>query len=287
MNDRAHPTQGIFDDVVEWILHRTGTRRDVAGGYPGLLQENCPDSLDAVIQGFLEFYIQSDGLPVLRINSIWAMRLALKAIQTHRGEGDENLLLSVTPQMLSDAWQLLPNCPNYALASHCQDAIDAQIGLLGPNLPQDLREKMFPLVLELATKELTVHPLTKFNVSLGSKEMYEKVPSGTPGVTQYILKSDISDVAFGLRLLTSLTIALGAEFLEFLEVAERAIPGVTQLFTSHLRVEDVVIPVMNIYCRSSGNSSPKIPVSSMSSGTHPQRYSIPSNTILNSPFCTG
>jgi hypothetical protein len=64
--------------------------------------------------------------------------LALKAIQTHRRGGDENLLLSVTLQMLSDAWQLLPNCPNCTLASHCEDAIDAQIGLLGPNLPQDL-----------------------------------------------------------------------------------------------------------------------------------------------------
>jgi hypothetical protein len=96
--------------------------------------------------------------------------------------------------------------------------IDAQIGLLGPNLPQDLRERMFPVVFELATKELTVHPLTKFHVSLGSKGMYEKVPSGTPGVTQYVLKSDISDIAFGLRLLTSLTIALHAGFLE---VAER------------------------------------------------------------------
>jgi hypothetical protein len=148
----------------------------------------------------------------------------------------------VTPQMLSDAWQLLPNCPNYILASHCQDAIDALIGLLGPNLPQDLRERMFPLVFELATKEPTVHPLTKFEVSLGSKGMYEKAPSGTPGVTQYVLKSDISDVAFGLRLLTSLTIALRAEFLE---VVERAIPVVTQLLTSHLRVEDVVIPAMN------------------------------------------
>jgi hypothetical protein len=71
---------------------------------------------------------------------------------------------------------------------------------------------------------------TKFDVWLGSKWKDEKVPSGTPGVTQYVLKSDISDVAFGLRLLTSLTIALRAEFLE---VVERAIPVVTQLLTSH------------------------------------------------------
>jgi hypothetical protein len=139
------------------------------GGCLVVLQENCPDSFDASIQGLLEFYTQSDGFPVLRINSIWAMSLALKAVQTHRGGGDENLLLSVTPQMLSDPWQLPPNCPNYTLASHCQDAIGAQIGLLGPNLPQDLRERMFPFVLELATKELTVHPLTKFDVRLGPK----------------------------------------------------------------------------------------------------------------------
>jgi hypothetical protein len=111
----------------------------------------------------------------------------------------------VTPQMLSDAWQLLSNCPNYTHVWHCQDAIDAEIGLLRPSLPQDLRERMFPLVFELAAKELTVHALTKFDVSLGSKGMYEKVPSGMPGVTQYVLKSDISDVAFVLRLLTSLT----------------------------------------------------------------------------------
>jgi hypothetical protein len=207
-----------------------------------VLQENCPDSLEAAIQGLLEFYTQSDGIPVLRINSIWATSLALKAIQTRRGGCADDLLPPVAPQMLSDAWQLLPNCPNYALATHCQDAIHALIGLLGTNLPQDLREKMFPLVFELATKELTVQALTKFDVSLGSKGMYEKVPSGTPGISQYVLKSDISDVAFGLNLLTSLTTALRAEFLE---VAERAIPIVSQLLTSHLRVKDIVMPVMN------------------------------------------
>jgi hypothetical protein len=121
--------------------------------------------------------------------------------------------------MLGAACELLPGCADEISAQHCQEAIAILIEMVGGRLSPEIREAMLRSAVEQARREPAIREMTKFDVSLGTRGMYEKVPSLNAGVNQYVLKTDVEDISYGIKIVIAFSSALGEAFLPFVGAA--------------------------------------------------------------------
>jgi hypothetical protein len=193
-------------------------------------------ALLAVLQGY---YAGSAALPELRADAIWALAVAARRLRPEVLARAEPLLL----EMLAAACALLPGCADEARARRCQNAITVLIQIVGARLPPDDGEAMLRAAVLQASKEPAIREMTKFDTLLGTRGMYEKIPALAPGVNHYVLKADILDISYGLRVIVAFADALRDAFLRFLDQVVEII-----LFWLGLpvRIKDIVQEVMSL-----------------------------------------
>jgi hypothetical protein len=183
----------------------------------------------AAVQQLHALWRDASATLSLRVEIAWVLT------QIYEKSSQSPGLLAVMVQLLLAVWKYLPRCVDERDVAHCQEALCSLLRMTAPDLPESAATSVVAFGVQCASKKLTVED----RASLGSRGMYEKI-----GATQFILKSDIDQVVFGLKVVSSFGRGLynrGAFGAVSAQLLATAIPVVEDWMMSPFQIKPILI----------------------------------------------
>jgi hypothetical protein len=176
-----------------------------------------PDKLNETVDLLRDLSGRADLAVRARIEIVLAIAMILMELSHDGQQAPLDDLVAFALGFLPDIWYLRDHCVDDASRDVCEDTILRLIDGAGPAIESQFYEEMVRLACDLATKEINIERITKFDEPLAARGMYTRVPGSDPGVIQFVRKTDMEEISFGLKVLTATANAVRDAFLPFVE----------------------------------------------------------------------